>query len=118
MDGELSLLCDETSGNTQSTDTSGIVIPNDPQLCFRRHCLDLFDELTLISVGGVVGGDVCSEVLRKDGGGGEIPSNGDGLASGELLDLNFVGRKNLEFRGELLDSEGREPFLLRGGVSG
>ena len=117
MDGELSLLCDETSGNTQSTDTSGIVIPNDPKLSFRSHCLDLFDELTLVSVEEVVDNDVCSEVLRKDGGGGEIPGNDDGLASGEL-DLNFLGRKSLEFRGELRNGEGRESFLLRGGASG
>ena len=115
--GELRLLGNETSGNTQSTDTSGIVVPNDPQLSFRGHRLDLFDELALVSVEEVVDTDVGSEVLRKGGGGSEVPGNDDGLTSGELLDLNILGRESLEFRGELLDGEGRESFLLRGGAS-
>ena len=58
--------------------------------------------------------NVGGEFLRKDGGGSEVPGNNDGLASWKLLDLNFLGGKSLELRGELLDSEGRESFLLRG----
>ena len=115
---ELSFLGNETSGNTQSADTSGIVVPNDPQLSFRRHRLDLFNEFTFVPVEEVVDDDVGSEVLGKDGGGSEVPGNDDGLTSGELLDLDFLGRESLELRGKLLDGEGRESFLLGGSASG
>jgi hypothetical protein len=58
VNGELSLLSNETSSNTQSTNTSSIVVSNDPQLSLGRHSLDLLDELSLVSVEEVVDNDI------------------------------------------------------------
>ena len=59
--------------------------------------------------------DVSGGFLRKDRRRGEVPSNDDALTSGELLDLDFLGRKSLKFRSDLLDGKGRKPFLRKKG---
>jgi hypothetical protein len=116
VNGELSLLSNETSSNTQSTNTGGIIISDDPQLSFSRHLFNLLDELTLVSVEEAVEHNVGSEFLGKDGRRGEIPSNNDALASREMLNEDLVGGKGLEFGSKLLYAERDKPFFFRWGA--
>jgi len=50
VDGELSFLGNEASGNTQSTNPTGIVVSDDPQFSPNGQSLDLLNEFSLVSV--------------------------------------------------------------------
>jgi hypothetical protein len=113
----MSFLRNETGSDTQRINTSSIVISNDLQLSLGGHSLDLLDGLALVPVEEVVDNDVGGKLLRKDGGGSEVPGNDDALTSRELLDLDFLDGESLELGGELLNSEGRKTSFLRGSAS-
>jgi len=100
--GELNLLSNETGSNTQSANTIGIVVSNNPHLSPGRHLLDLLDELALVSVEEMVEHNGVGEFLGSGGRRGEVPSNDDALASREVLDEDLTGGDGLEFGSELL----------------
>ena len=61
--------------------------------------------------------DVSGGFLGKDRGRGEAPGKNNALAGRKLSDLDDLGGETVELGGELLESERREPFLLRGSAS-